>query len=159
MKNVLVQWLSKLFNFTQGNTKQNNSALFNSIGGEESVHQLVNAFYDIMDTTPSVSALRAIHSEDLTQARHRFYLFMVGWLGGPPLFEQQFGHPRLRQRHLPFKVDQSMVSQWLYCMNKALENTVENPKHRELIYQRLSQLAYHMINQHPQAAKTTNPEV
>jgi len=137
--NTVKKWLNS-------NTKIKSSSLYQQIGGEKVVRQLSDSFYDIMQAEPEVKALRQIHTRDLTETRQRFFEFMSGWLGGPPLFEQNYGHPRLRARHLHVKVDQIMISQWLYCMNKALENTVPQRKYRQLIYQNLQPLAQHMLN-------------
>jgi hemoglobin len=48
-------------------------------------------------------------------------MFLSGWLGGPPLFTDKFGHPRLRARHLPFSIGIEERDQWLYCMAQALK--------------------------------------
>ena len=79
--------------------------------------------------------------------RQRFFEYLSGWLGGPPLFESQYGHPRLRARHLPYKVTKSMRDQWMFCMDQALDEVVENPLLRKGLRQSFSQLADHMVNQ------------
>ena len=110
----------------------------------------------VMESDQNVLPLRQIHAKDLQHSEQKLYWFLVGWLGGPPLYEKQFGHPRLRQRHMPFAIDQSMVSQWLYCMAKALDQWVPDPKDNALIYSQLSSLAQHMINR-PEN-RSANPE-
>ncbi len=109
-----------------------------------------------METDENVRELRDIHSPDLTDAEHKLFLFLVGWLGGPPLFSDKYGHPRLRQRHLGFKIDTNMVTQWLYCMNKALRSSAIGHQDQDTIYQALSQLAHHMTNHH--LPSSTNSE-
>jgi hemoglobin len=52
----------------------------------------------------------------------RFYLFLSGWTGGPQLFIEKFGHPRLRMRYFPFSIGRSEADQWMLCMEQALKN-------------------------------------
>ena len=116
------------------------------IGGEPKVRQLANRFYDIMASDPEAADLYAIHPLPLDNIRQKFFEFLSGWLGGPALFEQKYGHPRLRARHLPFQVDEKLRNQWMYCMDKTLDDVVENKMLRDGIRQSIGQLASHMIN-------------
>jgi hemoglobin len=67
-------------------------------------------------------------------------------MGGPPLYIERFGHPRLRARHLPFPIGESERDQWLLCMNRALEEVVENGLTRVQIARSFAQLADFMRN-------------
>ncbi|WP_372628025.1 group II truncated hemoglobin [Arsukibacterium sp.] len=116
------------------------------MGGEPKVKALANRFYDIMETAPEAADLYAIHPLPLDSIRQKFFEFLSGWLGGPALFEQKYGHPRLRARHLPFKVDEKLRNQWMFCMEQALDDVVENKMLRQGIRQSIGQLASHMIN-------------
>lgn len=116
------------------------------IGGEAGTRRLANNFYDVMQSALEARELLAIHPQPMDSIRKRFYEYLSGWLGGPPLFESQYGHPRLRARHLPFKVTPDMRDQWMFCMNKALDECVENPTLRKGLQQSFHQLATHMIN-------------
>lgn len=116
------------------------------MGGEDAVRRLANRFYDIMATAPEAAELYAIHPLPLDTIRQKFFEFLSGWLGGPGLFEQKYGHPRLRARHLPFTVNEKLRDQWMFCMNQALDEVVENEMLREGIRQSIGQLASHMIN-------------
>ncbi|HJV07659.1 MAG TPA: group II truncated hemoglobin [Chromobacteriaceae bacterium] len=91
------------------------------LGGEGVVRWLVDRFYDIMDSDPSVKVLREMHPADLAGSRQKLFMFLSGWLGGPSLYMEAFGHPRLRMRHAPFPVDSSARDQWMYCMKKAVD--------------------------------------
>ncbi|MDX3773940.1 group II truncated hemoglobin [Chromatiaceae bacterium AAb-1] len=117
------------------------------MGGEEAVRRLANRFYDIMESAPEAAELYAIHPLPLDTIRQKFFEFLSGWLGGPALFEQKYGHPRLRARHMPFTVDQKLRDQWMFCFNTALDDVVEHRLLREGIRQSIAQLATHMINQ------------
>lgn len=91
------------------------------IGGEEGVRELVNRFYDLMDELEEVKGLRAMHARSLKGSREKLFLFLSGWLGGPDLYVRQYGHPRLRARHMPFSIGVAERDQWMLCMNRAME--------------------------------------
>ncbi len=97
---------------------------YEMLGGEpkatEVIRDLVETFYDIMDTDSKVASLRAMHPKDLTGAREKLFMFLTGWTGGPQLYMERYGHPRLRARHLPFNIDESARDQWMYCMIQAM---------------------------------------
>lgn len=116
------------------------------LGGEAKLRELVSAFYRIMDTSPESRIIRDMHPQDLKSSEEKLFMFMSGWLGGPSLFEQAFGHPRLRARHLPFQIGKSERDQWMMCMVQAFEEVgVEEPLRSELLYSLLN-LADHMRN-------------
>ncbi|MDE2616588.1 MAG: group II truncated hemoglobin, partial [Burkholderiales bacterium] len=93
---------------------------FEWIGGEAKVHALVERFYDLMDLEPGYRELRAAHGSELTDARQKLFWFLTGWLGGPQHYTERFGHPRLRARHMPFKIGLVERDQWLACMDQAM---------------------------------------
>lgn len=116
------------------------------IGGEEKVRELANSFYDVMEHDPIAAELLAIHPQPLDRLRHVFFLYLSLWLGGPDDFQQQYGHPRLRARHLPFTVTPKLKEQWMYCMRKAMFATVDDIGLARKLLAALDQLAEHMIN-------------
>ncbi|MBE0469681.1 MAG: group II truncated hemoglobin [Methyloprofundus sp.] len=116
------------------------------MGGEPAILSLVDRFYFYMDTLPEAREVRAIHQADLSSAKSKLFKFLSGWLGGPDLFVQAFGHPRLRQRHFPFQVTEQGRDQWILCMNKALYDVAMPDELRKNIKQALQDLATHMIN-------------
>lgn len=99
---------------------------FEAIGGEDRIRSLVNHFYDLMDTQPEAAGIRALHPKDLTDSREKLFLFLVGWMGGPPLYVSKYGHPRLRARHIRFSIGTRERDEWLWCMNRAM-NDLELP--------------------------------
>ena len=100
------------------------ATFFELLGGKEQgmeiLRNLVETFYDIMDSDPKAQPIRAMHPADLTSAREKLFMFLAGWTGGPQLYIERYGHPMLRKRHLPFAVDESARDQWMYCMIKAM---------------------------------------
>lgn len=97
---------------------------YEMLGGEPEatkvIRNLVETFYDIMDTDSKAAGIRAMHPSDLTGSREKLFMFLTGWTGGPQLYIERYGHPRLRARHLPFKIDESARDQWMYCMIQAM---------------------------------------
>ena len=77
---------------------------YDQIGGDAAVRQLVDRFYDLMDSAAEARNVRALHATSLKASREKLYMFMTGWLGGPQLYVEKHGHPRLRQRHFPFAI-------------------------------------------------------
>ena len=82
------------------------ATFFELLGGEVDgaikIRALVEAFYDVMDTDPKAAPIRAMHAADLSSAREKLFMFLVGWTGGPQLYIERYGHPMLRKRHMPF---------------------------------------------------------
>jgi hemoglobin len=96
------------------------STFFELLGGTEKVRELVETFYDVMDSDPKAAPIRAMHAADLTSAREKLFMFLTGWTGGPQLYIERYGHPRLRARHLPFAIGEAERDQWMYCMISAM---------------------------------------
>lgn len=126
--------------------KKKPATAYDAIGGEAGTRRLANTFYDIMESDPYATELLALHPKPMDEIRQKFFEYLTGWLGGPSLYEDKYGHPRLRARHLPFTVTEQMVEQWLHCMNKALIEVVKDEQVREAIRQPITQLAQHMKN-------------
>ena len=99
---------------------------YDAIGGDAKVRELVDRFYDLMELEEEFQLLRRVHGSSLESAREKLYLFLSGWLGGPPLYMERYGHPMLRARHLPFAIGTEERDQWMACMVRAMEE-VELP--------------------------------
>ena len=108
---------------------------FEWMGGESKVRQLVDRFYDLMDLEPAYKDLRASHGSTLHEARDKLFWFLCGWLGGPQHYQERFGHPRLRMRHMPFSIGIAERDQWLACMDQAMTEVGVDPA----LHQRLNQ--------------------
>ena len=53
--------------------------------------------------------------------RNGFACFLMQYWGGPTTYSDERGHPRLRMRHNPYRVDLAARDAWLRCMITALE--------------------------------------
>ena len=120
---------------------------YEQLGGEAGIRSLVDRFYDLMDTAPEATNVRALHAASLKASREKLYLFMTGWTGGPQLYVEKFGHPRLRMRHFPFAIGERERDEWLWCMDRALAEHEAPQELKDYLRQRLHALADHMRNQ------------
>lgn len=121
--------------------------VYELIGGEKVIRQLVDRFYHHMDTLPEAKTIRDMHNGDLNLVKEKLFMFLSGWLGGPQLFTEKYGHPMMRKRHMPFKIGKSERDQWMLCMVHAFDDVkIEDPIRSELLYSLLN-LADHMRNQ------------
>ncbi|MCB1797309.1 MAG: group II truncated hemoglobin [Gammaproteobacteria bacterium] len=117
------------------------------IGGETGVRELVDRFYDYMDSEAGAGDVRQMHAASLRASREKLFLFLSGWLGGPDLYVQKYGHPMLRRRHLPFAIGSKERDQWMHCMRKALRDMPIEQALRERLEQSFLATADHMRNQ------------
>ncbi len=116
------------------------------LGGESGVRAIVERFYDLMELDPAYAAIRALHAPSLDSAREKLFLFLTGWLGGPPIYVERHGHPRLRARHLPFPIATAERDQWLACMSCALADNDVEPVLRASLMEAFFQTADWMRN-------------
>ena len=129
----------------------NKATFFELLGGEASgtsnLRALVEAFYDVMDTDPKAAGIRAYHAKDLTEAREKLFMFLTGWTGGPQLYIERYGHPRLRARHMPFAIGESERNQWMRCMMQAMKKCNFDEKVMVKLTEQLYGVADFMRNQ------------
>jgi hemoglobin len=120
---------------------------YDQFGGEAGIRKLVDRFYDLMDELPEAYAVRKIHPDDLSGSRDKLFMYLSGWLGGPQLYTEKFGHPRLRSRHMPYSIGREVSDQWLMCMQMAMDEQVPSGALRDQIWEAIVKLADHMQNQ------------
>ncbi len=122
-------------------------SIYEQIGGEATLRKITRKFYEIMHRMPEAQGIRKMHPENLAGSEEKLFMFLSGWLGGPNLFIERFGHPKMRARHLPFKIGKSERDQWMLCMVHAFDEVkIEEPYRSELLHSLLN-LADHMRNQ------------
>jgi hemoglobin len=100
-----------------------------------------------MDELPEAKGVRNLHPPDLTGSEEKLFKFLSGFLGGPQLYTSEYGHPRLRVRHLPFKIGQQEHDEWLLCMEQALSETVSDQTLHDTLLSYFRRTADHMRNQ------------
>jgi hemoglobin len=114
---------------------------FTRIGGQPAVDRLVESFYRRMDFLAEAQGIRSMHQADLTPTQDVLKLYLAEWLGGPSLYSQQRGHPRLRMRHIRFHIGPDERDAWMLCMSGALDEVVAEPAVRELLHAAFLKLA------------------
>lgn len=119
---------------------------FELIGGETRLRELVDRFYDLMDLEPEFAGIRVLHPATLEDSRNKLYWFLSGWTGGPNLYIERFGHPRLRARHLPYAIASGERDQWLRCMAWAMQDVGIAEALQERLMQSFYQTADWMRN-------------
>lgn len=110
------------------------------------MRELVTRFSDLMDAQPEFARIRRLHKPDLSPAREKLYLFLSGWLGGPQLYTERFGHPTLRARHLPFSIGVPERDPWLACMGRAMRDAGVGENLRAQLAQAFFKTADHLRN-------------
>jgi hemoglobin len=128
------------------NGMQSVTTHYERIGGEKTVRELVDRFYDIMDEQEELATLRQLHAKSLRMSREKLFLFLSGWLGGPNLYVEKYGHPRLRARHLPFSIGIEERDQWLECMKSAMQQIAIDESLQKELFQAFSHTADFMRN-------------
>jgi hemoglobin len=126
-----------------------NPTPFELVGGADAVRSLSERFYDHMEAhEPALARLHALDDQGriTREARDRFALFLIGWLGGPQEYMARHGHPRLRMRHGRVPVDIAMRDAWLRCMYAALEAEGIQEPARSFLRQRFAEVADFLRN-------------
>jgi hemoglobin len=119
---------------------------YDTIGGNDVVKQMVEHFYDLMQLEPAYAGIRSVHPQSLDGSREKLYQFLSGWLGGPPLYVELYGHPRLRARHMHVSIGESERDQWVACMTQAMNEIGVEEKLRKELQQAFYKTADFMRN-------------
>jgi hemoglobin len=119
-------------------------SFYDQIGGHDTFVRLVDRFYEGVAGDPPLRALYP--EEDLAPAAERLRMFLEQYWGGPTTYSQQRGHPRLRMRHAPFRVDADARERWLTHMRAAVESLHLAPMHEAILWDYLERAAWSMVN-------------
>ena len=111
--------------------------------GVETLNHLIHAFYRRVGKHPNLAPIFPYY---LTETARKQEQFMTQFLGGPPLYTEEHGHPMLRARHMPFEITQTRAKEWLQCMEDAMDEVGLSGSIRDFYFSRLVQTAEHMIN-------------
>ena len=117
---------------------------YEEIGGYETLEKIVHTFYEGVATD---EVLRPLYpEEDLGPAEERFLLFLVQYWGGPTTYSDSRGHPRLRMRHAPFKVDPVAKDHWLKHFRDGLDSVDLTPEQDQQFWDYVTHAAQFMVN-------------
>lgn len=119
------------------------SSLYEAIGGADTIRSIVEKFYPKVQQDPLLSPL---FPDDIRPVMEKQYQFLTQFFGGPTLYSDQYGHPMMRARHLPFPITPDRAEAWLSCMARALAETDIPEQLQSVVLERLSGPAHHFIN-------------
>ncbi|MCD9023911.1 globin [Cohnella silvisoli] len=122
------------------------SSLYEAIGGSAVIRDIVTRFYPKVQAHPLLAPL---FPKDIDPVMEKQYLFLSQFLGGPSLYSDEYGHPMMRARHLPFPITPERAQAWLSCMAAALAETSIPEPLQEVVIERLSGPANHFVNTDP----------
>lgn len=111
--------------------------------GADNLRLLVDRFYDLVFEDPQISHL---FKTDKNVIKEKQRLFLTQFLGGPPLYSTQYGHPRLRARHLPHAIGSDDAVAWLSCMSASIQSLPIEQKLKDEMMERIIPTAMFMVN-------------
>ena len=111
--------------------------------GEENLRLLVDRFYDLVFEHPQIAHL---FKTDKNLIKEKQRLFLTQFLGGPPLYSQQYGHPQLRARHMPHVITHDDAIAWLQCMSTAIHTLQIDNELKDELVKRIVPTAMFMVN-------------
>ncbi|MGF7088694.1 hemoglobin [Kroppenstedtia sanguinis] len=123
--------------------------IYERIGGEETIARIVESFYPRVQQDPLLAPIFP-KGDEIRPVMEKQRRFLTQFFGGPPLYSQLYGHPRLRARHLPFPISPQRAEAWLRCMAEALDEAEIQGQVRKEMWSRLYTTAAHMVNQSDQ---------
>jgi hemoglobin len=124
-------------------SNNNERPLYERFGGEETLRSLVKSFYSKVAEHPD---LAPIFPDDLTLTEEKQYKFLSQFFGGPSLYSDEYGHPMLRARHMPFSITPTRAEAWLSCMKETLDELQLEEDVKQDMLSRFTFTAHHMIN-------------
>jgi hemoglobin len=128
-----------------GEARPQAQSFYDAVGGEPTFHRIVARFYE---QVASDDVLRPLYpDQDLGPAEERLRLFLMQYWGGPATYSELRGHPRLRMRHMPFRIGGAERDAWLRAMRIAVDEAGLQDEHREQLWGYLEMVAHNMTNQ------------
>lgn len=119
--------------------------VYEMIGGEPTFRRLVDAFYARIEAD---EALRAIFPTDLGPGKKHQYLFLMQYWGGPNLYAQERGHPRMRLRHAPYAITPDLSARWVMHMHAAIDEVGIQEPARSMMREYFEQGAAFLVNRY-----------
>lgn len=111
--------------------------------GDNNLRHLVETFYDLVFKSEIIGHLFKTDKEEI---KRKQFMFLTQFLGGPQLYSQEFGHPKMRMRHLPHRIDNQAKEEWLRCMYIAVQSLEMEPELKTALYNCFPPIAQHMVN-------------
>ena len=122
-------------------------SFYDAVGGADTFHAIVSRFYA---QVAEDEILRQLYPEDdLANAEERLRMFLEQYWGGPRTYSDRRGHPRLRMRHVPFRITPIERDAWLRCMHTAvasIDSKTLDEQHRRQLLDYLEMAAHSLVN-------------
>lgn len=119
------------------------TTLYDHVGGQPFFDALVDRFYDGVETDPP---LRALYPQDLEPGKRALALFLGQYFGGPTTYSDEKGHPRLRMRHVNFRIGPAERDGWLRHMTAAVDDAPTDDIVKQQMLEYFAMAAQHMVN-------------
>jgi hemoglobin len=116
------------------------------LGKDDGIKALANAFYDAMDSLPNAEHIRKMHAASLTDVKQKLYEYLSGWLGGPDIYREKYGHICLTDQHKPFTINSNDRDQWLHCFDYALDEINASEEVKVMLKQPMFRMADFLVN-------------
>lgn len=111
--------------------------------GEQNLKLLVSEFYDRVFASEKIRPLFQNNKEEIMEKQ---FLFLTQFLGGPTVYTEKYGHPKMRMRHIPHKITEEAKGEWLKCMKEAIDILHVHPELKNALYISFPAIAQHMVN-------------
>jgi hemoglobin len=127
--------------------------------GDEGIAKLADTFYDVLDELPQAANVRAMHKENMDEIRKKLKNYLIGWMGGPPIYQMVTGTVCLTEPHEPYTIGPKERDQWLLCMDEALERTGASNELKEMLKLPMFQIADTVRNSESSVPKPRDPNI
>ncbi len=111
---------------------------FQTAGGESGIRQLVEDFYEVMDSRGYAKTIRDMHPDDLTVSIDKLARFLCGWMGGPKLYSEKYGGIAIPPAHAHLPIGDKERQAWLDCMAEALDRQAYPEDFKQYLVEQLS---------------------
>jgi hemoglobin len=122
-------------------------SFYDAVGGADTFRAIVSRFYEQVPQDEILSQLYP--ADDLAGAEERLRMFLEQYWGGPRTYSDRRGHPRLRMRHVPFRITPIERDAWLRCMHTAvasIDSDTLDDEHRRQLLEYLEMAAQSLVN-------------
>ncbi len=127
--------------------------------GESGVKALASAFYDVMDEMTEAEEIRAMHAANLDEVKRKLSNYLIGWMGGPPIYQAVTGTVCLTDPHAPYHIGPRQRDQWLACMDAALDRIDASDELKTMLKKPMFQVAEAVRNQNESEPKPLDPNM
>ncbi len=127
--------------------------------GEDGIRQLVDTFYNIMDTSPEAAGIRRMHGEDLSRIKKMLGNYLVEWMGGPPVYSSVTGSMCMTDPHAGFWIGPKERDEWLWCMDQAMAQVEMQDTLKTMLKEPLRRIADAVRNQEGDNPTHSDPNI